>query len=100
MEDEHWDSAGSVSLQVFLNGQGITATDERGEPIVDDSFLVVFHAHPEDHVFELPAAQWGASWSRVFDTERGFTTDTHERYPAGAPLTVLSRSLWVLRREA
>jgi len=47
----------------------------------------------------LPAAKWGTSWSRVLDTGRGFATDDRERYDAGAPITVLGRSLWVLRKE-
>ncbi len=106
MEDEHWDSAGSVSLQVFLNGHGITLPDERGETIIDDTFLIIFHAHPEDRVITLPKVKWGAAWSRVLDTERGFSIarsaesiDMRERYAAGAQLAVLARSLWVLRRE-
>src|SRR5690606_18141306 len=32
MLDEDWDEAKSASLQVFLNGAGITVPDERGEP--------------------------------------------------------------------
>jgi glycogen operon protein len=99
MEDEHWDSYGSVSLQVFLNGHGIATPDERGEQIVDDTFLIVFHAHSEDRVIQLPRAKWGTSWSRVMDTERGFAPDSRERYGAGAQLAVVARSLWVLRRE-
>jgi isoamylase len=100
MSDENWDSSGSVSVSVFLNGLGILVPDERGEPILDDTFLVIFHAHPEVRVIKLPTPKWGTSWSRVLDTERGFATDNRERYAAGAPLTVVGRSLWVLRREA
>jgi glycogen operon protein len=99
MEEEHWDTAGSVSLQVFLNGAGVLMPDERGEPILDDTFLIVFHAHPEDRAIKLPDKRWGASWSRVLDSERGFANDDRERYAAGTPLHVLARSLWVLRRE-
>jgi len=99
MQDEHWETAGSVSLQVFLNGAGIPVPDEQGEPIIDDSFLVVFHANPEDRQIRLPSKRWGNSWVRVLDTERGFAADTRERYEAGAQLAVLGRSLWVLRRE-
>jgi glycogen operon protein len=99
MEEEHWDTAGSVSLQVFLNGAGVLMPDERGEPILDDTFLILFHAHPEDRAIKLPEKRWGASWSRVLDSERGFANDDRERYAAGTPLTVLARSLWVLRRE-
>jgi glycogen operon protein len=100
MTDEAWDSSGASSLQVFLNGAGIDVPDERGEPIVDSTFLVVFHAHPEDRSFSLPDLVWGARWRRVFDTARGFA-DPHERgYAAGHAVPVVARSLWLLRREA
>jgi isoamylase len=99
MEDEHWDAAESASVQVFLNGAGILVPDERGEPIIDDSFLVIFHAHHEDQTMKLPSKRWGAAWSRVLDTERGFAHDDRERYAADTELTVLARSIWVLRRE-
>ena len=46
MTDEHWESDVARSLQVFLDGHGIAVPDERGEPIVDDTFLIVFHAGP------------------------------------------------------
>jgi len=100
MTDELWDSAGSRSLQVFLNGSGILLPDERGEPIVDDSFLIVFHAHPEDRAMKLPAVRWGAKWRRVLDTERGFAKNGNgEVLEAEAELHVIARSLWLLVRE-
>ncbi len=99
MEGEHWDSAESASLQVFLNGAGILVPDDRGEPILDDTFLVIFHAHHEDHVITLPGARWGTSWTRVLDTERGFACDDREHYAAETQLAVLAHSVWVLRRE-
>jgi glycogen operon protein len=100
MTDEHWDSALSRSLQVVLNGHGAGVSDERGEPIVDDTFLVVFHAEPEDRPFTLPAAAWGQSWRRVLDTERGFAGEAGgERYVACGSLPMRARSLCVLRRE-
>ncbi|HSD86584.1 MAG TPA: glycogen debranching protein GlgX [Kofleriaceae bacterium] len=98
MEDEHWDSAETRSLQVFLNGAGITVPDERGQPILDDTFLIIFHAHPEDRELTLPEQRWGASWVRVFDTGRGFAKNGGEKHAAGSKITVIQRSLWVLRR--
>src|SRR6185503_6057782 len=100
MEDEHWDAATSGSIQVFLNGAGILVPDDRGEPITDDTFLVLFHAHHEDQAIKLPTKRWGASWVRVLDTERGFAADATERYEADREIQVLARSLWVLRRES
>ena len=101
MTDEQWDSELSRSLQVFLDGHGITVPDERGEPILDDTFLIVFHATPEPRKIKLPDAIWGKVWCRVMDTERGFASEQEgcaERYEAGAEIDVLPRSLWLLRR--
>ena len=98
MEDENWEHAGAVTVQVFLNGSEIATPDERGQPILDDTFLLVFHAHPEDRTIALPAARWGAVWTRVLDTERGFAPDDRERFLAGAQVAVMARSLSVLRR--
>jgi isoamylase len=101
MTDEHWDGQLSRTVQVFLDGLGFQVPDERGEPIVDDTFLIVFHAGPEDCKIRLPEAKWGASWHRVLDTERGFATrrDAGEALAAGAEIDVLARSLWLLRRD-
>jgi glycogen operon protein len=99
MTDEHWDSELSRSLQVFLNGLALGLPDDRGEPVVDDTFLILFHAQPEDAPFRLPEARWGPAWRRVMDTERGFAGTGGERLAAGAEVAVLGRSLWLLQRE-
>jgi isoamylase len=99
MTDEHWQTALSRSLQVFLNGHGLSLPDDHGEPIFDETFLVVFHAHPENQRFTLPAAAFGATWERVMDTERGFAEGAErDRHAAGSEIEVLARSLWLLRR--
>ena len=109
MTDEHWDSELSRTLQVFLDGHGIAVPDERGEPILDETFLIVFHAAPEPGQVALPEAKWGKVWCRVLDTERGFAaeyidgegrSEDNNRFEAGARLDVPPRSLWLLRRES
>jgi isoamylase len=99
MTDEEWTSELSRSLQVFLNGHGILVPDERGEIIIDETFLIIFHAAPDELVFTLPEATWGARWRRVMDTERGFAGDEPDSYAAGSTLRVLGRSTWLLQRE-
>ncbi len=99
MTDEHWDSELSRSLQVFLNGHGIAGLDDRGEPVIDETFLILFHAHPEDRTFTIPDATWGKTWRVVMDTEHGFRS-SEELLAAGATIDVLARSLWLLVRHA
>ena len=100
MTDDAWASQTARSLQVFLNGTDFLP-DSHGETVIDDTFLLVFHADREDRAFVLPDVRFGATWRRVFDTATGFAGEGGgERYAAGAPVPVLARSLWLLRREA
>jgi glycogen operon protein len=82
---------------VFLDGHGIGVPDERGQPLVDETFLIVFHAAPDDATFTLPDGKYGKSWRCVFDTARGFVTG--EALAAGAQIAVVAKSVWLLRRE-
>ena len=68
MTEENWESAFGKSIAVFLNGDGITARDERGQRIVDDCFLLLFNAHFEPLDFHLPSEEWGLHWRVVVDT--------------------------------
>jgi glycogen operon protein len=101
MTDEHWEHDLSRSLQVYLDGHSFTIPDDRGEPILDDTFLILFHAGPEDALFQLPAELYGKAWRRVFDTERGFADeDRGEVLEAGATVEVLNRHLLLFERAA
>jgi glycogen operon protein len=53
---------------VFLNGEGVHTRGPMGERIVDDSFLMLFNADPDDASFVLPADAWGGHWQRLLDT--------------------------------
>jgi glycogen operon protein len=98
MTDQQWAEELSRTVQVVLDGHGIAAPDLRGEPILDDTFLVVFHACPDPHRVRLPGPAWGAARRRVFDPERGFATE-RQCFEAGAELAVLGRALWVFQQE-
>ncbi len=56
MSDDDWRAGFAKSLGVFLNGRAIPSPNERGEPIVDDSFYLMFNAHHEPLEFTLPDA--------------------------------------------
>ncbi len=61
MSDEDWDSARIRSVAVYLHGHGITAPDERGRRVTDDSFALVFNGHDEELDWVLPSS-WGETW--------------------------------------
>ena len=102
MTEEDWKAGYAKALTIFLNGQGIVGSDERGHPIVDDSFMLLFNAGHEPIAFELPGPRWGKDWRLVMDSGTGKFTRRSEAKAAaqvGAPqYAVAPRSLQLLRR--
>ena len=68
MSENDWRQGLAKSLGVFLNGQGIPTSNNRGERVVDDSFYVLFNPHSEAIEFVVPNGAWGQRWSVVLDT--------------------------------
>jgi glycogen operon protein len=94
MRAQDWDSGFGRSIAVYLNGQGIRGTDERGQPMVDDSFLLLFNAHDGDLEFALPPEEFSPAWRMVIDTS-GITPGTGT-LAAGAGMTVAAKGTVVL----
>jgi glycogen operon protein len=68
MSDADWQIGFARTVGMFLNGKAITTPDDRGEPVVDDSFYLLFNAHTASIEFTLPTAQWGDRWAKVIDS--------------------------------
>jgi isoamylase len=97
MAEEDWDSGFGRSVAVFLNGAGITGSDDRGERITDDSFLLCFSAHDEQIDFTLPGDGVTGEWQAVLDTAHAELPPSEPRQ-SGEKVTVQPRTLVVLRR--
>ena len=99
MTDEDWNTGLTRTLGVFLNGKAIPTPDSRGEPVIDDSFYILFNAHQEAVDFKLPISPWGERWTKVIDTGR-LIPDLREQHQlrAGEAVRVEGHSMMVLRR--
>lgn len=95
MTDEHWNTSFAKSLAVYLNGKGIHTVSPRGEPIVDDSFYVIFNAHHEPLDYTLPAEKYGKSWKKIVDTFEGVVGEGPS-YKPGDKVRVEARSIILL----
>ena len=71
MADGDWGDSQLKSIGVFLNGGAITEPGPRGDPLVDQSFLLLFNARAELVTFRLPGAAYAAAWEPVADTAAG-----------------------------
>jgi isoamylase len=98
MTQKDWQRPDGHVLGVFLNGEAIADRDPRGEPIVDDSFLLLFNAHYEDMTFTLPVRRFGAQWEHALCTFYPEIAAGSDRFAARADVLVRARSVKLLRR--
>jgi glycogen operon protein len=97
MSQEHWNEGQPKSMGVFLNGEGIRNTDERGRRIVDDSFFLIFNAHHEPVEFTLPGIDWAKNWTKVLDTHLDQFSNGDQTLNPGDRLVVEGRSTVILK---
>jgi len=71
MSHDAWRRGYAKSLAIYLNGRGIPTTDERGERVLDDSFLVLFNAHSEPVQFTMPQDLLGLEWEIMLYSATG-----------------------------
>ncbi|MFL6142111.1 MAG: glycogen debranching protein GlgX [Labedaea sp.] len=103
MSEQDWESGFGRSIVVFLNGEGITDLDRRGERVEDSSFLLCFNAHDEAIQMTVPDPSYGKEWAVVLDTLAGEVIDGDipddvRIVAASGHVPVAARSLVVLRR--
>jgi isoamylase len=98
MTQRDWQQPFAHVLGVFLNGQEIADRTPRGEPIEDDSFLLLFNAHHEDMTFTLPARRFGAEWIHELCTYEPALEPDAQRWPSRGEVVVHARSMKLLQR--
>ena len=69
VSDEEWNAGWTKAVALMLNGCTLQATDENGEWIVDDSFLLLINAADQGVEFTLPSSPRGKPWRQILNTE-------------------------------
>jgi glycogen operon protein len=92
-----WFDTGLKTVGMYLDGRALRHRDERGRPVVDESWLVWLHAGPDAVEVTLPGSPWGDGYELALSTE----------YPTGAPprpavvgpgaVELPGRSVWLMR---
>src|SRR5207245_8806235 len=68
MSDQDWNAGFVRCLGMRLAGDLIGDVDERGEPVVGETLLLLLNAHHEATPFALPATRAEHHWERLLDT--------------------------------
>jgi glycogen operon protein len=100
MTHEDWDESIHKCVAVFLNGEAISAPNERGERVVDDSFLLCFNAGDDPVDFVTPNNDYAKEWTVDLDTNEptGRKEGADQVVTAEEKVSLPSRSLLVLRK--
>jgi isoamylase len=69
VSDAAWNAQWSRAIALLLNGCTLQSTDENGEWIIDDSFLLLVNAAHQGVEFTLPQSQRGKPWQQIMNTE-------------------------------
>ena len=98
MSDEQWQDGFAKSLAVFLNGDAIPQRGPQGQPITDDSVLILFNAWHEPIDSVLPPAEFGARWDVLVDTADPSISEGLVSTKAGDKHRAEGRSVILLKR--
>jgi len=101
MSDDEWAHDFARCLGVYLSGETMEERDQRGRPITDDNFLLLFNSHHEVISFSLPALGDDRAWQCLLDTHLagGLEADGYFRRGQSYPLEGRSLALLIQKRR-
>ena len=95
MSDVAWDHELARHLGLLLSGEGLRETDQRGNRLVDDDFLLLLNASDHTVGFTLPTVAHERPWEVILDTAHADRQGA-ESYSAGSCYSLAARSLALL----
>ncbi len=96
MTQDEWHKGWVRCIGLRLNGRTLDDVNEVGDPIIDDTFLILFNPHHEPIRFYLPASRPGTEWELTLDTRSAFV-QRPTRLKARKYYRLIDRSLALLR---
>jgi glycogen operon protein len=97
MTDENWQDPVARCIGLRLAGDAIDEVDAQGEPVTDDTLLILLNAHHEPLSFTLPAHRPGVKWELLLDTRTADGRRLHRAMKGGEVYDLEARCLALLR---
>jgi isoamylase len=96
MSDQEWHAGWVRCIGMLLNGRTLEDVNMLGEPLVDETMLILLNPHHEPIRFYLPPPRNGTFWELRLDT-RGFKPPRprRDRVQKSYQLMAHSMTLWV-----
>jgi glycogen operon protein len=98
LSDHDWFDVGLRTIGMYLDGRGLRHRGDRGEPILDSSYLLVLHSGDEPIEYTVAGRPWAAGYEVVIDTtEAGGSDGSSSVIDGGDTIVVEPRSVLLLR---
>ena len=97
LDDHDWFARDTVTLGMYLSGDGLRARTADGRRLRDDSFLLVVHAGAADVEVTLPPGSWAEGWATVLDSADEQPGATNSAHRPGDRVLLGPRSALLLR---
>ena len=99
MTQKEWHAGWVRCIGLLLNGRTLDEVNAIGEPIIDDTFLILFNPHHERMRFTLPPTRAGMVWGLCIDTRSGVESKLRKIHLRKS-YQLLERSLVLLRESS
>ena len=97
MTEEDWTNPLTRCFGLRLAGDALDEVDAHGNPLVDDTLLLLLNAYWEPMSFVLPAHKPGLTWETQLDTREATGKSSRPPLQGGDTCEIAGRSLVVLR---
>ncbi len=97
MSDEEWNSPFVRCLGMLISGDAVDLVNEHGEPVRDDTFLLLINAHQEPIPFVLPGEEH-LEWEQILETsnEDGFLKEP-KKFSSGDDVDLNGRAAYLFK---
>ncbi|HVW85933.1 MAG TPA: glycogen debranching protein GlgX, partial [Bryobacteraceae bacterium] len=99
MTSEEWNAGWVRCIGLLLNGRTLDDVNPFGQPLRDDTFLMMLNPHHEPIKFYLPKMHPGTNWQLCFDTRNGKDKDAGVELAPGDPYELRDRSFALFKES-
>jgi glycogen operon protein len=97
MTPEQWSAGWMRSIALMYNGNTLDQVDEMGQPITDDSFLILLNSYHGNVTYTLPPSPRGRGWTLIMNASN--LEKSFQREPMKAQMEVPGRSVMLLLED-
>ncbi len=100
MTGHDWFDGSLSTMMMWINGRDVRGYTSGGQPLTDDSWLLVLHAGADPVTITLPGSPYGTAYCPVLDTGTGTGEPANaEPLPGGHRIVIPGRTVWLLRAD-